>query len=95
MTMHELATNAAKYGALSVDEGRLAISCDVESEPVPRLHIRWSERGGPGVAARASGFGVRLIEEAIAYEFDGRVQLQFPRDGVCCDIVIPLRSDAR
>src|SRR5215470_1176238 len=47
MAMHELATNAAKYGALSTNEGRLAVSSRVESIDGPRLHIWWRERGGP------------------------------------------------
>jgi two-component sensor histidine kinase len=91
MTLHELATNAAKYGALSPGGGHLAISSRVESGAVPRLHIRWSEQGGPPVNAPARrGFGVKLIEEALAYEVDGRVQLRFPDDGLCCEIEIPV-----
>jgi len=91
MAMHELATNAAKYGALSTNEGRLAVSSRVESIDGPRLHIWWRERGGPPVAEPAlRGFGVRLIEEALAYEVAGRVQLQFPGEGLRCEIEIPM-----
>ena len=91
MALHELATNAAKYGALSTNEGRLAISSRVESNGSPRLHIWWSERGGPPVAAPARrGFGVQLIEEALAYEAEGCVRLQFPDEGLHCQIEIPV-----
>lgn len=91
MAMHELATNAAKYGALSTNEGRLAVSSRVESIDGPRLRIWWRERGGPLVAEPAlRGFGVRLIEEALAYEVAGRVQLQFPGEGLRCEIEIPM-----
>jgi two-component system CheB/CheR fusion protein len=93
MALHELATNAAKYGALSAENGRLAISARFEPGDAQRLCIRWTEQGGPAVESSAPrGFGVRLIEEAIAYEFEGRVKLEFPRDGVRCSIEIPLRS---
>jgi two-component sensor histidine kinase len=93
MALHELATNAAKYGALSTNEGRLAILSRVKPNGVPRLHIWWNEHGGPPVAEPAvRGFGVRLIEEALAYEFDGRVQLRFPGEGLRCEIEIPVPS---
>jgi two-component sensor histidine kinase len=93
MALHELATNAAKYGALSTDEGHVDISSRKELEGTPHLHIRWTEHGGPCVVSRESrGFGVRLIEEAVAYEFDGSVELRFPSEGVRCDIDIPLRG---
>lgn len=91
MALHELATNAAKYGALSTNEGRLAIWSRLESTATPRLHIRWQERGGPPVAKPMNrGFGVRLIEEALAYQFDGHVQLDFPAEGLQCEIDIPV-----
>lgn len=93
MALHELATNAAKYGALSTNGGHLAISSRVESREPPRLHIWWSEEGGPPVNAPARrGFGVKLIEEALAYEVEGRVQLRFPDEGLRCEIEIPVPS---
>jgi two-component sensor histidine kinase len=91
MALHELATNAAKYGALSTNEGRLAIWSRVESNSTPRLHIWWNERGGPPISEPGlRGFGVRLIEEALVYEVDGRVDLQFPGEGLRCEIEIPV-----
>lgn len=95
MALHELATNAAKYGALSTNEGRLAISSRLESNGTPRLHIWWNERDGPPVATPTMrGFGVRLIEEALAYQFDGKVQLQFSGEGVRCEIEIPVPGNS-
>jgi two-component sensor histidine kinase len=94
MALHELATNAAKYGALSTNEGRLAIWSRVETN-APCLHIWWNEVGGPPVSEPGvRGFGVRLIEEALAYEVDGRVQLQFPSEGLRCEIEIPVPPGA-
>jgi len=95
MTLHELATNAAKYGALSTRAGRLDISARVEASSPPRLRIDWTERDGPVIAAPARrGFGMRLIEEALAFEVGGRVGLQFARRGVRTEIEIPLPAAA-
>lgn len=91
MTLHELATNAAKYGALSTKEGTVAISCHVESNSPRRLRIVWNERGGPTVAEpQRRGFGIRLIEEALSYEADGRVRIRFGREGLHCEIELPM-----
>jgi two-component sensor histidine kinase len=91
MALHELATNAAKYGALSTNQGRVAISSRVDAEAPPRLHLSWSEYGGPPVAPPARrGFGVQLIEEALGYEVEGSVQLRFPREGLRCEIDVPV-----
>lgn len=93
MALHELATNAAKYGALSTNGGHLAIASRIEPSEAPRLHIWWSEEGGPPVNPPAHrGFGVKLIEEALAYEVDGRVLLHFPDEGLRCEIEIPVPS---
>jgi len=91
LALHELATNAAKYGALSNGAGQVAISARTAVDGGERLRISWSERGGPptGEPARR-GFGTRLIEEALAYEAGGRVTLRFPVDGLRCDIDLPL-----
>jgi two-component sensor histidine kinase len=92
MALHELATNAAKYGALSSAAGLVAISARAENSDGARLRISWKETGGPRVDRPARrGFGARLIEEALAYETDGRVALGFPVDGVRCDIDLPIR----
>ncbi len=91
MTLHELATNSAKYGALSTAQGQVTITSQVDG--AARLQISWSERGGPTVSEPTRrGFGMRLIEEALAYEADGRVALWFSGDGLCCDIEIPVSA---
>jgi two-component sensor histidine kinase len=93
LALHELATNAAKYGALSSTSGHVAISCCLASRDPSSLRIRWLERGGPPAhEPPRRGFGMRLIEEALAYEAGGTVALQFPPDGLRCEIRIPLPS---
>src|SRR5262249_43353663 len=96
MALHELATNAAKYGALSTNGGRLAIASRIESNGVPRLRIWWSEQGGPPVdePPLRRGFGVRLIEEALAYEGAGQGPVRVPCGGVRCGIGVPLPAPA-
>jgi two-component sensor histidine kinase len=91
MTLHELATNAAKYGALSTREGRVAISSARDVNGASRLRICWSELAGPPVQKpQRRGFGVRLIEEALAYETEGSVSLRFLAEGIRCEIDIPV-----
>lgn len=93
MALHELATNAAKYGALSGDAGNIEIAWNID-EPAsegPRLHLRWTERGGPPVTPPAvAGFGSRLIERSLAAEFGGEVSLAYEPNGVVCTIDAPL-----
>jgi two-component sensor histidine kinase len=91
LALHELATNAAKYGALSNAAGQVAISARTAVDDGGRLRINWSEQGGPptGEPARR-GFGTRLIEEALAHEAGGHATLRFPADGFRCDIDVPL-----
>lgn len=95
MALHELCTNAFKYGALSADGGNVSISWEVIGEGgESRLRLIWQERGGPPVEPPSQrGFGSRMIERALASELGGTVQLEFPRDGVRCVINAPLTSD--
>jgi PAS domain S-box-containing protein len=89
MVFHELATNAVKYGALSVAGGKVLVAWRVSGPG--RLHIEWLETGGPPVAPpRRRGFGSRLIEQALAGDLDGDARLYFPSEGVRCHIDIPL-----
>jgi len=94
MALHELATNAAKYGALSRPDGRVHLSWSVtHSEPV--LHIRWRESGGPAVRQpEREGFGTRMIRRVLASELGGEVQLDFNADGLDCAIDAPLGAGA-
>ena len=90
MAVHELATNAAKHGALSSGSGSVEVVWQVDSRD-RRLRIRWIETGGPSVAPPArSGFGRLLLERALASDLGGEVQLDFAEDGLRCAIAIPL-----
>jgi two-component system CheB/CheR fusion protein len=91
MALHELATNAAKYGALSVPSGVVAVHWELATENSQHLNLRWAERGGPQVSQPARfGFGHRLITEGLAYELDGDVVLEFAPTGVVCEMDIPI-----
>ena len=94
MAFHELATNAAKYGALSRPEGSLRVDWKVmNSSDPPRLFIRWEESGGPPVKPPArQGFGSRLIR-GLAQESSGEVRLDFATSGLVCTIDIPLYGE--
>lgn len=87
MALHELCTNAVKYGALSVASGRVAISWAKEDD---RLVLRWAERDGPTVIpASYEGFGSRFVARQVARELKGTVNLAFPPRGVTCEIALP------
>jgi two-component sensor histidine kinase len=94
MVFHELATNAAKYGALSVPGG-LTVRWHVERrDPVIQgpslLRLSWRESDGPPVVVpERRGFGSRLIERSTG-ELDGEAQLEFTASGFCYSLVIPL-----
>ena len=99
LAIHELATNAVKYGALSVDGGFVRIAWRVKptaGERGGRLHFEWREQGGPPVAAPSRrGFGTRLIERSLAAEFEGEVAIDFRAEGVVCTVDAPLPDVAR
>ncbi|TXN22260.1 PAS domain S-box protein [Methylobacterium sp. WL9] len=93
MALHELMTNASKYGALSVPEGRVAVAWSVRHEDAGsgRLELHWQERGGPVVVAPVrTGFGSRLIERQLPMEFDGSAEIVYEPAGVACRLQIPL-----
>lgn len=92
MALHELCTNASKYGALSSEQGRLRMSWDVSrSDKGSRLSLLWQECDGPPVVEpQRRGFGSRLIQHGLAHELDGEVDLDFAPSGVACKITIPL-----
>ncbi len=95
MAMHELATNALKYGALSTDAGRVAVSWRVEeAADVRRLHVEWREQGGPAVTPpQKRGFGSRLVEQGLAVELGGKAEIAFKPDGVVCSIEASLNGE--
>jgi two-component system CheB/CheR fusion protein len=95
MAIHELASNAAKYGSLSDAKGQLAVSWAVTDGPDRRLGLNWTETGGPRVAGPPTrrGFGTTVIERSLAYEFDAEVDRSFPESGVVCRIDLPFTPE--
>ena len=89
---NELATNAAKYGALSNDAGSVLIAWAVESAADGRqLVLRWEETDGPAVTPPSHrGFGSRMIERGLAHELNGTVHLDYLPSGLVCTINIPV-----
>ena len=93
MAVHELATNAAKYGALSNGSGRISVQWAVAEQDAPHLQIVWTETGGPKVAAPTSkGFGSRLIERGLAGQLGGEAVIDYRESGVVCRIMAPLST---
>lgn len=90
MAVHELASNAAKFGALSSDAGQVAMSWTIEAEE-RRLALSWRETGGPAVSPPARrGYGSRLIERGVVQELGGDARIDFSSSGVVCTIRVPL-----
>lgn len=88
LAVHELATNAAKYGALSVDGGQVRVDWALDGNGA--LVLSWVETGGPAVdPSPRRGFGSTLIERALSMETGGRAELLFRRDGVQCKVELP------
>jgi len=89
LVFHELATNAAKYGSLSVARGRVALQWSVGPASASNsLEVVWQEVNGPPVKSPArSGLGSSLLEGVIA---NGTVKREFCEDGLICTIVVPL-----
>ena len=92
MVLHELATNAAKYGALSTKNGRVSIRWDRHLNGHARSHLvfKWQEIGGPPVVASGkSSYGTSTIRDLIPYEFGGTVDLVLASEGVRCRLELP------
>ena len=92
LLFHELATNAAKYGALSGPEGCVEVTWTVADG---RLALSWRERGGPKVIPPTRrGFGSRLIERSLKGEMGGEAVLDFAEDGLVCRVTLPLSGES-
>jgi two-component sensor histidine kinase len=92
MVLHELATNAVKYGALSTPDGQVLVNWDrvLNGNAAANVMLEWREISGPPVAAPVqSGFGTSLIRDLIPHELGGTVDLAFRPDGVYCKIEFP------
>jgi len=95
MVIHELTTNAAKYGALSRSNGRVSVQWTLTTKDpsVETLTLEWKETGGPEVSVPArQGYGSSVIRDLLAYELGGRSNLVFAADGVRCTIELPAHS---
>jgi PAS domain S-box-containing protein len=99
MMLHELTTNATKYGALSNEAGAVSVSwaktdtARLFDEARPRLTLCWQEQDGPPVTAPTRrGFGSRMIERGLANELGGEVQILYEPAGVVCTVDIPLEA---
>ncbi len=91
VALHELATNAAKYGALSVDEGQVRVEWMRSADADGRLVLRWTEMGGPPVKPPTrNGFGTHVIEVMIRRHVGGDVILDWRPGGLVCEIALPL-----
>lgn len=94
MIFHELATNAAKYGALTSGDGRVLVDWRRVDQNSPRLDITWREVGGATIPApERRGFGTRLIERNVRHDLHGSVTLTYPAEGFCAEISLPLEAD--
>ena len=92
LAIHELCTNALKHGALSVPEGRVEVSWRIDPDG-GQVHVRWEEKGGPQpVPPVTAGFGMRLIEHAVAGQIGAPVKVRFEPSGVVCDMRLTARA---
>ena len=94
MVLHELATNAAKYGALSKGHGQVSVRwrLSLRGRASGKLVLEWRESGGPRVVApNASGYGTSVIRDLIPYELGGKVDYHLAADGARCKMEIPAR----
>jgi PAS domain S-box-containing protein len=92
MVLHELATNAAKYGALSTENGRVSIRWhqNLYAHPQSHLVFEWQEIGGPSVVALGkASYGTSTIRDLVPYEFGGKVELVLAPEGVRCRLELP------
>jgi len=96
LALHELATNAVKYGALTQPAGKLAVTWKTEMEGgIPRVILAWIESGVAMPASggsRRQGYGTELIQRALPYQLEAKTNLEFSPDGVRCTITVPIRQ---
>jgi len=93
LAIHELCTNAFKYGALSVETGSISIAWGIDARMGKTFHFEWREQGGPTVATpEHKGFGSSLLERGLAGELGGELTLDYAPTGVVCKFTAPLQE---
>jgi two-component sensor histidine kinase len=94
LAVHELATNAIKYGALSSDRGRVEVDWDEKPDRgIPTFYFRWQEADGPAVAAPSSmGFGSQLIKRVLKADFGPDVEVRYEPSGLICRLSAPMAN---
>lgn len=94
LAIHELATNASKYGSLTVPEGKVTVMwATTPGLTPPMLIVEWVESGGPPVAPpQRQGFGTKLIQRGLAQQLGGEIKLAFEPDGIRCVITFPIKN---
>jgi two-component sensor histidine kinase len=92
MAIHELTTNAAKYGSLSVPQGKVEVMWQVtEASEQPNLRLHWTERGGPPVEKpRRKGFGSTLLQRVLATQCNAHISFEFEPEGLRFSMIAPL-----
>jgi two-component system, chemotaxis family, CheB/CheR fusion protein len=94
LVLHELATNAAKYGALSNPTGRIAVTWELRRASAASMELRWRESGGPPASEPdRKGFGMQLIERELQHALGGDLTMEYAASGLTAVIVIPLNPD--
>jgi two-component sensor histidine kinase len=93
LALHELATNAVKYGALVQPAGKLAVTWELRTTPLPEVALEWRETGVTMThdgRPKRKGYGTELIERALPYQLRAKTELDFGNDGVRCAITVPI-----
>ena len=91
MVIHELATNAVKHGALSVDSGTVLVTTTLSTDE--SLQLTWLEKDGPAISAeRTSSTGTSLLKGLVSHEMHGTIELNFNESGLHCNIEVPLKD---
>ena len=94
MVFYELATNAAKYGALSTLQGRIYVSWRLDAA-TGRLYLDWVEQGPPVAGRMKEGFGTTFVERSVGYELRGNATLELQPAGLSCRLDFPLRRNVQ
>ena len=95
LALHELATNAVKYGALAHPAGKLEVTWELKKKrPTPEVALNWCESGISVGTPKRKGYGRELIERALPYQLNAKTHLDFTQNGVRCEIVVPISQES-